>query len=75
MTQLTTDDYDRLERAVSRGQRIVVYRRGTEYIVIPLSLRIRNGREVIDARNPTTGDELSLYLDELDAIEALGGSR
>lgn len=75
MTQLTTDDYDRLERAVSRGQRIAVYRRGTEYIVIPLSLRVRNGREVIDARNPTTGDELSLYLDELDAIESLGGSR
>jgi len=72
MTRLTTADYDRLEHAVSRGQRLAIYRRGTEYVVIPLSLRTSNGREVIDARNPTTGDALSLYLDELDAIESLG---
>jgi hypothetical protein len=69
MAQLTHDDYDRLERAVTRGQRIVVYRRGTEYIVIPLALQSIHGREVIEARNPTTGDVLSLYLDELDSIE------
>ena len=72
MPQLTHDDYDRLERAVTRGERIAVYRRGTEYIVIPLSLNSRNGREVIDARNPTTGDSLALFLDELDAIEPVG---
>jgi hypothetical protein len=70
--QLTHDDYDQLERAVSRGQRIAVYRRGTEYVVIPLALRNREGREVIDARNPVTGDALALFLDELDAIEPVG---
>ena len=69
MAQLTHDDYDRLERAVTHGTRIAVYRRGTEYVVIPLSLQSRNGREMIEARNPTTGDRLNLYLDELDAIE------
>lgn len=69
MAQLTHDQYDRLERAVAHRQRIVVFRRGTEYIVIPLALHSRDGREVIEARNPTTGDGLSLYLDELDAIE------
>lgn len=69
MAQLTHEQYDRLERAVTRGQRIAVYRRGTEYIVIPLSLATRGGREVVEARNPTTGDTLSLYLDELDSIE------
>jgi hypothetical protein len=69
MAQLTHDEYDRLERAVMRGHRIVVNRRGTEYIVIPLQLATRGGREVIDARNPTTGDALSLFLDELDSIE------
>jgi hypothetical protein len=72
MTQLTHEQYDRLEQAVVRGQRIVVYRRGTEYVVVPLTLATRNGREVIDARNPTTGDALSLYVDELDAIELVG---
>lgn len=69
MSQLTHEEYDRLERAVTRGERIVVHRRGTEYILVPLSLTTRAGREVIDARNPTTGDSLSLYLDELDSLE------
>jgi hypothetical protein len=72
MPQLTHAQYDRLERAVSRGERIIVYRRGTEYVVIPRALSMRNGREVIDARNPTTGDSLELYLDELDAVEMVG---
>ena len=69
MAQLSHEQYDRLERAVTRGERIVAYRRGTEYIVVPLALEHRNGREVIAARNPTTGDTMSLFLDELDAIE------
>jgi ribosomal protein L27 len=68
----TTDEYDRLERAVARGQRIAVYRRGTEYIVIPRSLTTRRGREVIEARNPTTGDDLTLFIDELDSMEVVG---
>jgi hypothetical protein len=74
MPQLTHEQYDRLERALSNGHRIVVHRRGTEYVVIPLALAQRGGREVIDARNPTTGDRLSLYLDEIDGIELVGGA-
>lgn len=69
MAQLTHDEYERLERAVTRGHQIVVYRRGTEYVLVPLALRVRGGREVIEARNPTTGDALSLAVDELDSIE------
>ena len=66
-----TEQYDRIERAVTRGQRLIVYRRGAEYVVIPLSLTSRNGREVIDARNPTTGDKLALFIDELDSVEVV----
>lgn len=69
MAQLTHDEYERLERAVTRGQRIVVYRRGTEYVVVPLAFGVRGGREVIEARNPTTGDAMSLLVEELDSIE------
>ena len=69
MAQLTHDDYERLERAVTHGHRIVVYRRGTEYIVVPLALKVRGGREVIETRNPTTGDVMSLAVEELDSIE------
>jgi hypothetical protein len=72
MAHFTHEDYDRLERAVADGRRIVISRRGTEYIVIPLALKTRDGREMIDTRNPTTGDVLSLYVDEIDAIEMVG---
>jgi hypothetical protein len=72
MAQLTHDEYDRLERAIVRGERIIVYRRGTEYIILPTSLQQRQGREVIQARNPSTGDVLMLFLDELDSIDAVG---
>ena len=65
----TTDEYDRIERAIAHAQRLVVYRRGTEYIVIPRLLTSRHGREVIEARNPTTGDQLVLFIDELDSVE------
>jgi hypothetical protein len=38
---------------------------------VPSRLAVRNGREAIEANNPTTGDQLTLYLDELDAIEVV----
>jgi hypothetical protein len=71
MAELTHVQYEMLERAVLNGQRIVVYRRGTEYLVIPDRLAMHGRREAIEARNPTTGDRLTLYLDEVDAIEAV----
>lgn len=71
MAQLTTQQYDQLERAVTAGRRIAVHRRGTEYILVPLRLRMKDGRELIEARNPTTGDDMTLYLDELDTIEVV----
>ena len=39
MAQLNHEQYERLERAVTRGERIVVSRRGTEYVLIPLALQ------------------------------------
>jgi hypothetical protein len=71
MAQLTYEQYSQLENAVTRGLRVVVQRRGTEYIVIPLALLSRDGREAIEARNPTTGDSMSLFIDELDSIEPI----
>jgi hypothetical protein len=70
MGQLTHEQYDRIERAVMNGTRVVLQRRGKrEYVVIPMSLKVDNGREVIEARNPTTGHDLKIYLDEVDSIE------
>lgn len=71
MAELTHDQYERLERAIANGTRIAVYRRGTEYVVVPASLRMREGREAIEATHPTTGHALTLFLDELDSIEVV----
>ena len=70
MGQLTHEQYDRIERAVMNGTRVVLQRKGKrEYIVIPMSLKVSGGREVVEARNPTTGHDLTIYLDEVDSIE------
>jgi hypothetical protein len=72
MGQLTHEQYDAIEGAVSKGTRIAITRRGRrEYIVIPLKLHSRQGREAIEARNPTTGHDLTIYVDEIDDVESL----
>ena len=71
MAELRPDQYDALERAIIDGQRIAVRRRGTEFIVVPTSIGIRLGRETIEALHPTTGDRLTLALDELEEIEVV----
>ena len=69
MAQLTHQQYDDLERAVREGTRIAVYRRGTEYVVIPSRLRLMGGREAVEAVHPTTGEKITLFIDEVDTIE------
>lgn len=71
MAELTTEQYDRLERAVIDKKRIAVYRRGTEYIVIPHRLQLIDGRERIEAVHPTTGDFIIIYLDEIDSLQVI----
>jgi hypothetical protein len=69
MAQLTHEQYDELEGAIRTGVRIAVYRRGTEYVVIPTRLRMLQGREAVEALHPTTGEQMTLYIDEVDSIE------
>ena len=71
MAQFNHEQYDALERAVTDGRRIAVYRRGTEYVVVPTRLRLVGGREALDAAHPTTGDRITLWLDEIDSIEVV----
>ena len=72
MAELTTSQYDALERAITDGRRVAVYRRGTEYVVVPQRLRTDRGREALESVHPTTGDRITLYLDEVDSIEVVG---
>ena len=71
MTKWTTTSYDALERAILDGDRIAAYRRGTEYVVVPTRLRMVRGREAVDATHPTTGEEITLFLDEMDSFEVV----
>ena len=72
MTQLSHREYDVLERAVSRGSRVAITRPGRrELVLVPLSIALDDGREIVKARNPTTGHELTIYLDEVERIEAV----
>ena len=72
MSPLSHREYDALERALSRGSRVAITRPGRrELVLIPLSLSLDDGREIITARNPTTGHELTIYLDQVERIEAV----
>jgi hypothetical protein len=71
VTQLTSAQYDALERAIADGRRLAVWRRGTEFIVVVDRLRLTGGREALEAHHPTTGDRLTLFIDELEEIEVV----
>jgi hypothetical protein len=71
MAQFNHEQYDALERAVADRRRIVISRRGTEYIVIPHRITQRGGREIVETRNPTTGDRQTFFLDEVDGFDVV----
>lgn len=71
--QLSTAQYDALERAIVDRRRIALQRRGTEYVAIPERLYHSAGREVLDVRHPTTGEVITFALDDLQALEVVGG--
>jgi hypothetical protein len=72
VTQLNSAQYDALERAIAEGRRLSVWRRGSEFVIVVDRLRVTGGREALEAHHPTTGDKLTLYIDELEGIEVVG---
>jgi hypothetical protein len=71
VTQLNHERYDELERAIADGRRIALWRRGTEYIVIPLRLHLNGGREAIETLHPTTGESMTFYVDEMHDFQVI----
>lgn len=61
---------DRLERAIAEGARIQILRRGTEYVVLPQSVRSEGATEILVATTPM-GDDLSFRLDEVDEFDVI----
>ena len=72
LTQLSAAQYDALDRAIADRRRLSVWRRGSEFLIVVDRLRVTGGREALEAHHPTTGDRLTLYIDELEGIEVVG---
>ena len=72
MKQLTHRQYDAIEGAITHGRRLSIYRRGTEYVVIPQRLRTEGSREAVDSIHPTTGEQITLFLDDIERFEVVG---
>lgn len=71
MKQLNHRQYDALESAITHGKRISIYRRGTEYVGVPKRLHSEGQREAVDLLHPTTGEMITVYLDEIDRLEVV----
>jgi hypothetical protein len=68
----TPQRMEQLERATRLGRRVVLMRRGTEYIVVARRLLSTGGQEVLVGFLPMTGEELRFELDDLDEFQVVG---
>jgi hypothetical protein len=71
LKQLNHRQYDALESAIIHGRRISIRRRGTEYVGVPKKLWTEGQREAVSILHPTTGEEITVYLDEIDRLDVV----
>lgn len=65
------DEMDRLERAITEGARIQIFRRGTEYVLVPQSLHPEGATEILLATTTLGGDDLRFRLDEIEEFQVI----
>ena len=68
----TADRMGQLETAARRGQRVVLSRRGTEYVVVALRVTSEGRNDVLVGLLPMTGEELTFRLDQIDSFQVVG---
>ncbi len=71
MKQLTHRQYDSLESAITHGSRVSIYRRGTEYVGVPRRIFSDGQREAVVILHPTTGEEITIHLDDIEHLEVV----
>ena len=71
MKQLNHRQYDALESAITHGRRVSIRRRGSEYVGVPKKLWMEGQREAVSILHPTTGEEITVYLDEIDRLDVV----
>jgi len=69
----TSARLDQLEHAARAGMRVIVWRRGTEYVVVARRVGARGNHETLTGYLPMTGEELHFRLDELESFQVLDG--
>jgi uncharacterized protein with PhoU and TrkA domain len=67
----TPTHMEQLESATRQGRRVVLMRRGTEYIVVARRLTHAGRRDALIGLLPMTGEELRFELEELDEFHVL----
>jgi uncharacterized protein with PhoU and TrkA domain len=67
----TADRMDQLENATRRGLRVVLSRRGTEYIVVAHRMTTVEQHEALVGWLPMTGEELTFRLDDIESFQVI----
>ena len=71
MKHLNHRQYDSLESAITRGSRVSIYRRGTEYVGIPQRIIPDGNKEAVVILHPTTGEEITIRLEDIEHLEVV----
>jgi hypothetical protein len=66
-----SERYDQLEHAARNGLRVIVQRRGTEYIVIAGRVAQGPRGEAFHARLPMTGESMEFLLKDIEWFQVL----
>jgi transcriptional antiterminator Rof (Rho-off) len=67
----TVDRMDQLETAARKGLRVVLSRRGTEYVVQAVRITSVENHEALIGWLPMTGEELTFRLDEIESFQVI----
>jgi len=68
----TPERLNQLERAALDGRRVVLSRRGTEYIVQARRIESDHRGDTLVGRLPMTGEEMRFLLGEVDSFQVVG---
>ena len=68
---MTAAQYDALERAIVNRSRVAIRLNGAEMVVIPESIRVQGGRELLVTQNPSSGLPLLMQIDDIERLEVV----
>lgn len=68
----TPQRMDQLERAARDGRRVMLMRRGTEYVILARRVTSAGRHEALVGQLPITGEELVFLLHELEDFQVIG---